>query len=283
MSLLTNVMEHALDDGYADAARSRGQYGTSRMPGTLRGKLFLGGGLLLAALVLTVGAVQVRASAPVAAQERQELIARVGTAQANADQVQQEIDKDRAQLKRLQQQAKADGAGDGGSTAQLQQLQLVTGVGAAYGPGIRLVLDDAVSAGTDGGDNPRTAAGFSDTGRVRDRDVQLVVNALWQSGAEGVAINGQRLTALSAIRAAGDAILVDNHPLVLPYTVDAIGGSGMESGFQQNVDGGVYLEQLKADYAIRYSISSEDRVDLPAAARSGLQYATPSGRGGATP
>lgn len=283
MSLLTNVMEHALDDGYADAARSRGQYGTSRMPGTLRGKLFLGGGLLLAALVLTVGAVQVRASAPVAAQERQELIARVGTAQANADQVQQEIDKDRAQLKRLQQQAKADGAGDSGSTAQLQQLQLVTGVGAAYGPGIRLVLDDAVSAGTDGGDNPRTAAGFSDTGRVRDRDVQLVVNALWQSGAEGVAINGQRLTALSAIRAAGDAILVDNHPLVLPYTVDAIGGSGMESGFQQNVDGGVYLEQLKADYAIRYSISSEDRVDLPAAARSGLQYATPSGRGGATP
>ncbi|MFC1444247.1 DUF881 domain-containing protein [Streptacidiphilus sp. N1-10] len=283
MSLLTNVMEHALDDGYADAARSRGQYGTSRMPGTLRGKLFLGGGLLLAALVLTVGAVQVRASAPVAAQERQELIARVGTAQANADQVQQEIDKDRAQLKRLQQQAKADGAGGSGSTAQLQQLQLVTGVGAAYGPGIRLVLDDAVSAGTDGGDNPRTAAGFSDTGRVRDRDVQLVVNALWQSGAEGVAINGQRLTALSAIRAAGDAILVDNHPLVLPYTVDAIGGSGMESGFQQNVDGGVYLEQLKADYAIRYSISSEDRVDLPAAARSGLQYATPSGRGGATP
>ena len=283
MSLLTNVMEHALDDGYAEASRRRGQYGTSRMPGTLRGKLALGGGLLLAALVLTVGAVQVRASAPVAAQERQELIARVGTAQANADQVQQEIDKDRAQLKQLQQQTKADGAGGSGSTAQLQQLQLVTGVGAAYGPGIRLVLDDAVSAGTDGGDNPRTAAGFGDTGRVRDRDVQLVVNALWQSGAEGVAINGQRLTALSAIRAAGDAILVDNHPLVLPYTVDAVGGSGMESGFQQNVDGGVYLEQLKADYAIRYSISSEDRVDLPAAARSGLQYATPSGRGGATP
>ena len=283
MFLLANVMEHALDDGYAEAARSRGQYGTSRMPGTLRGKLALGGGLLLAALVLTVGAVQVRASAPVAAQERQELIARVGTAQANADQVQQEIDRDRVRLKQLQQQVKADGAGSGGDTAQLQQLQLVTGVGAAEGPGIRVVLDDAASAGTDGGDNPRTAAGFGDTGRVRDRDVQLVVNALWQSGAEGIAINGQRLTALSAIRAAGDAILVDNHPLVLPYTVDAVGGGELEGGFQQNVDGGIYLDQLKADYAIRYSIGSEDRVDLPAAARSGLQYATPSGRGGATP
>jgi uncharacterized protein YlxW (UPF0749 family) len=283
MFLLTNVMEHALDDGYAEAARSRGQYGTSRMPGTLRGKLALGGGLLLAALVLTVGAVQVRASAPVAAQERQELIARVGTAQANADQVQREIDADRTRLEQLQQQAKADGAGSGGDTAQLQQLQLVTGVGAVVGPGIRVVIDDAMSAGTDGGDNPRTAAGFSDTGRVRDRDVQLVVNALWQSGAEGIAINGQRLTALSAIRAAGDAILVDNHPLVLPYTVEAVGGGELADGFQQDVDGGVYLNRLKADYAIRYSISSEDRVDLPAAARSGLQYATPSDRGGATP
>ncbi len=282
MFLLTNVMEHALDDGYAEAARSRGEYGSSRMPRSLRGKLFLGGGLLLAALVLTVGAVQVRASAPVAAQERQELIARVGTAQANADQVQQQIDKDRAQLKQLQQQAEAGGTG-AGDTSQLQQLQLVTGAGAAYGPGIQVTLDDAVSAGTDGGSNPRTAAGFSDTGRVRDRDVQLVVNALWQAGAEGVAINGQRLTSLSAIRAAGDAILVDNHPLALPYILDAVGGGALADGFRQNVDGGVYLDQLKADYAIRYSISSEDRVDLPAAARSGLQYATPSGRGGATP
>ncbi|MEY9841499.1 DUF881 domain-containing protein [Streptacidiphilus sp. EB103A] len=282
MSLLTNVMEHALDDGYADAARRRGRYGTSRMPGTLRGKLALGGGLLLAALVLTVGAVQVRASAPVAAKERQELIARVVTAQANADQVQQEIDRDRARQKQLQQQAKSNGTA-AEDTARLQLLQLVSGAGAAYGPGIRVVMDDAVSAGTDGGSNPRTAAGFSDTGRVRDRDVQLVVNALWQSGAEGIAINGQRLTALSAIRAAGDAILVDNHPLALPYQLDAVGGAGLADGFRQNVDGGVYLDQLKADYAIRFSISSEDRVDLPAAARSGLQYATPSGRGGATP
>jgi uncharacterized protein YlxW (UPF0749 family) len=252
------------------------------MPGTLRGKLALGGGLLLAALVLTVGAVQVRASAPVAAQERQELIARVGTAQANADQVQQEIDRDRARQKQLQQQAKSNGTA-AEDAAQLRLLQLVSGAGGAYGPGIRVFMDDAVSAGTDGGANPRTAAGFGDTGRVRDRDVQLVVNALWQSGAEGIAINGQRLTALSAIRAAGDAILVDNHPLALPYQVDAVGGDGLANGFQQNVDGGIYLDRLKADYAIRYSISSEDRVDLPAAARSGLQYATPSGRGGATP
>jgi uncharacterized protein YlxW (UPF0749 family) len=279
MSLLTSVIEHSLDDGYAEAARSHGRYGTSRMPTSLRGKVALAAGLALPALVLTVGAVQVRASAPVAAQERQELVARVGTAQANADQVQQDIDGLRSRVK---QQGKQPPAADP-DAGPVRQLGVLTGASAAEGRGFQVVLNDADTPDTGGGTDPRTASGFGNTGRVRDRDVQLVVNALWQSGAEGVAINGQRLTSLSAIRAAGDAILVDNHPLALPYTVQAIGGDQLASGFQENVDGGVYLAQLKIDYGIRYSMTGEDRVDLPAAARSSLLYAVPTGRGGATP
>jgi len=279
MSLLTSVIEHSLDEGYAEAARGRGQYGTSRMPTSLRGRVALAAGLMLPALVLTVGAVQVRASAPVAAQERQELIARVGTAQADADQVQQDVDALRSQVKQLGQQA---GAADP-AAAQVQQLGLVTGASAAEGPGLQVVLDDAPASDTGGGTNPRTASGFGNAGRVRDRDLQLVVNALWQSGAEGVAVNEQRLTSLSAIRAAGDAILVDNQPLVPPYKVLAIGGGSLADGFRQNVGGGVYLDQLKTDYGIRYSMTAEDRVDLPAAARSSLLYAVPAGRGGVTP
>ena len=279
MSLLTSVIEHSLDEGYAEAARRRGQYGTSRMPTSLRGRLALAAGLMLPALVLTIGAVQVRASAPVAAQERQELVARVGTAQANADRTQQDIDTLHAGIKKLKQQA---GAVDPGA-ARLAQLGLVAGTTAVEGRGLQVVLNDADTPDTGGGTNPRTASGFGNTGRVRDRDVQLVVNALWQSGAEGVAINGQRLTSLSAIRAAGDAILVDNRPLVLPYTVLAIGGGPLLGGFQQDVDGGVYLNRLKIDYGIQYSMTAEDRVDLPAAARGSLLYAVPAGRGGATP
>lgn len=277
MSLLTSVMEHSLDDGYAEAARRRGEYGTSRMPKSLRGKLALAAGLTLPALVLTIGAVQVRASAPVAAQERQELIARVGTARANADALQREVDGLRAQTQQLQQPP------TGQDAAQLDRLGLVSGTAAAYGPGLDLMLDDAAGTASGGGTDPRTAAGFGNNGRIRDRDLQLVVNALWQSGAEGIAISGQRLTQLSAIRAAGDAILVDNQPLALPYKVLAIGGPALLGAFQQQVEGGVYLNQLKINYHIRYSVTAQDRVDLPAAARSSLLYAVPSGRGGETP
>ena len=83
----------------------------------------------------------------------------------------------------------------------------------------------------------------TDIGRVRDRDLQRVINGLWESGAEAISINGQRLTALSAIRAAGDAILVDNRPLVPPYTVLAVGdGERLSRRFQNSADG-VYLHR----------------------------------------
>lgn len=119
---------------------------------------------------------------------------------------------------------------------------MLSGATEVHGPGIKLVVNDAKEASTGGdGTNPRETAGFSDTGRVRDRDLQRVANGLWASGAEAVSVNGQRLTALSAIRAAGDAILVDNRPLVPPYTVLAVGnGPRLSSDFQNSGDG-LYL------------------------------------------
>ena len=66
-------------------------------------------------------------------------------------------------------------------------------------------------------------AQHGDVSRVLDVDLQSVVNALWAAGAEAIAINGQRLTATSTIRAAGDAVLVDYRPVTSPYEVAAIG------------------------------------------------------------
>lgn len=141
---------------------------------------------------------------------------------------------------------------------------------------MKLVVNDAKEA-TQGGDgDPRETNGFSDTGRVRDRDMQRVVNGLWESGAEAVSINGQRLTALSAIRAAGDAILVDNKPLVPPYTVLAVGdGERLSTRFQNSADG-LYLHALQENYGIRTSISVDDDVRLSAAPSVIVRTAQPS-------
>ena len=72
-----------------------------------------------------------------------------------------------------------------------------------------------------------------DVSRVLDVDLQSVVNGLWAGGAEAVAVNGQRLTALTTIRAAGSAILVDFRPVTSPYEVSAIGPDDLERPVQR--------------------------------------------------
>ncbi|MFD4974154.1 DUF881 domain-containing protein [Streptomyces sp. NPDC058424] len=272
MSLITNVMDHSLDDGYAEAAARKKAVGESGMPKTVRAKLGLAGGLVLAGLVVTVGAAQARVAAPVVAKERQELIDRIDKETAAADELEGTVDKLRDDVNARQRQALRHTGGN----PQADLVSMLAGASEVYGPGMSLVVDDAKEADTGGGGNPRGASGFSDTGRVRDRDMQRVVNGLWQSGAEAVSINGQRLTALSAIRAAGDAILVDNKPLVPPYTVLAVGdGKRLSARFQDSPDG-LYLQALKDNYGIRTSISVESDLRLAAAPSVIVRTAQPS-------
>jgi uncharacterized protein YlxW (UPF0749 family) len=96
---------------------------------------------------------------------------------------------------------------------------------------------------------------------------------VWASGAEGVAVNGQRLTSLSAIRSAGQAILVDFRPLSPPYDVVAVGDS--KSMQRRLVDGfgGSYLQVLN-NYGIDYTVKTRGNVRLPAAAGLPVRYAT---------
>ncbi|MGW7267945.1 DUF881 domain-containing protein [Streptomyces sp. NPDC054842] len=272
MSLLNNVMDHSLDDGYAEAAARKKSEGAGGLPKTLRAKLGLAAGLVLAGLVVTVGAAQARVAAPVVAKERQELIDRIESETRTADKLESAVDTLRDDVSARQREAlKHDGGGD-----RAELVGILSGAVAVHGPGVRLVVDDAKDASSGGNGDPRETSDFSDTGRVRDRDMQRVVNGLWQSGAEAVTINGQRLTALSAIRAAGDAILVDNKPLVPPYTVLAVGdGKRLSTRFQNSADG-QYLHALHENFDIRTSIFVEDDVRLPAAPSVIVRTAEPS-------
>ncbi|MFK0048842.1 DUF881 domain-containing protein [Streptomyces sp. NPDC090741] len=269
MSLLTHVMDHSLDEGYAEASDRREADGTAGLPRTLKAKLALAAGLVLAAMVVTLGAAQARIAAPVLAKERQELIDRVQRADEHADGLERDIERLRENVASRQREALKQHGGDQG-----QLVALLSGATEVQGPGLKLVVDDAKGSSSGGGGKPRESAGFSDTGRLRDRDMQKIVNGLWQSGAEAVSINGQRLTALSAIRAAGDAILVDNRPLVPPYEVLAVGDKKrLGTAFQDSADG-QYLHALQENYGIRATLSPADELRLPAASSLTVRTAT---------
>jgi uncharacterized protein YlxW (UPF0749 family) len=272
MSLLTNVMDHSLDDGYAEAAARKKAAGDGGLPKTLRAKLGLAAGLVLAALVVTVGAAQARVAAPVVAKEREELVDRIDRETAAADQLEETVDKLRDDVSARQREAlKSTGDSDQG-----ELVGILAGAVEVHGPGVKLIVNDSKETASGGDGDPRGTSGFSDTGRVRDRDMQRVVNGLWESGAEAISINGQRLTALSAIRAAGDAILVDNKPLVPPYTVLAVGdGERLSTRFQDSADG-LYLHALQENFGIRTGISVQDDLRLPAAPSVTVRTARPN-------
>ncbi|MEI6404421.1 MAG: DUF881 domain-containing protein [Actinomycetes bacterium] len=142
---------------------------------------------------------------------------------------------------------------------RLDRLRTIAGFTAVTGAGIEIVLTDAPI-------DP-TAPDMSQTpGRVIDRDLQEVVNGLWQSGATAITINDRRLTATSAIRAAGSAILVNYRPLIAPYRIRAIAprADALAGRFRES-SAGLQLEQLHTSYGINWDLQTIGSVTLPGA------------------
>src|SRR5436189_127421 len=77
----------------------------------------------------------------------------------------------------------------------------IGGLAAMRGPGLKVTLDDSKL------DKP--PAGNVNDLVIHSQDVQAVVNALWQAGAEAVAINGQRLVGTSAVLCVGNTLLLN--------------------------------------------------------------------------
>jgi uncharacterized protein YlxW (UPF0749 family) len=274
MTLLTEVMERPLDPGYAAAAARRAERGDTSRPAARSPLTLLT--LVVVGVLLASAALQARGQTTAAKSERAQLVQEIqkldGAAarlqQSNAK-LQEQIEVERAQ--RLQQQAQ------GGLAQQVSRLGIATGALAVVGPGLVLQVNDAESVSdTSGVSDPRDDA-QADDGRVLDQDLQLLVNGLWSAGAEAVAVNGQRLSALSAIRSAGLAILVDYRPLSPPYRISAIGDPDTLRARFSNGAGGRDLQYLKDNFGIRASITSSKRLSLPASSGLDVRHAVPEG------
>jgi uncharacterized protein YlxW (UPF0749 family) len=148
---------------------------------------------------------------------------------------------------------------------EIAELEVVAGTQAVEGSGVEVTLDNAKDTS-----DPDTAS----LGVIYDRDIQAVVDALFASGAEAIAVNGERLTTRTAIREAGDAILVDYRPLAPPYHVDAIGPPDLKGTFLQTQTGTLY-ENWRQVYGLGFSVDARERLTLPSAAEPVVRYAEP--------
>jgi uncharacterized protein YlxW (UPF0749 family) len=118
---------------------------------------------------------------------------------------------------------------------------------------------------------------------VYAKDLRFVVNALWESGAEAVSINGKRLTTLSAIRFAGSAVIVDNRPLTRPYEITALGDPERFPTDFADGPGGSYLSTLRGSFGISVDTEVSDSLTVPAAVGLTTRFATTGDNGSLTP
>lgn len=155
---------------------------------------------------------------------------------------------------------------------EVQQQADGAGFTEVEGPGVTVSLDDA-PVPEDVTDLPDGTS--ADDYVVHQQDVEAVVNALWEGGAEAMQIMDRRLTSVSAVRCVGNVIILDGQVYSPPFTITAIGNP---ESLADSLDrsSGVQVYRQWADYiGLGWSVSDHESVVLPAASGpSTLSYAS---------
>ena len=247
--LLTLITEHSLDDDYREVAERRGTTDAGAPKG--RPAWVATAVVAVFGILVTTAAVQTSRNADTADAGRATLIARVQVERAALERQQAEIvDLQGANID-LEESRSDLAAAQRETTARLRRLQVATGYTPVTGPGVRIVLDDAPDGDV--------------TQVVRDEDLALLVDGLWSAGAEAIAINDQRLTALSAIRNVGPAVHVNSKPVNPPYTIQAIGDTlTLQSELLDSTHGQQFFD-LADDLGFEYTMENEPDLTLPSA------------------
>jgi uncharacterized protein YlxW (UPF0749 family) len=270
---LTDLFHHPLDPGYADAAARRAKVGPRTGWRRRTSRTITVVTLSTIGFLLVVAYRQTLADEPVRTQARAGLVEQVQRRQAETDRLQQRAERLRVEVAQLR-----DAALSGPDAARLRDLEAATGLAGVRGDGVVVRLADGPAPV----DAVTGKAGKPDQGRVLDGDLQDVANALWAAGAEAVAVNGQRLTATSTIRAAGGAILVDFRPVTSPYEVTAIGADDLERRFRDSPTARL-LRRLVSDYGMTVEVRRADDLTLPGASQLKLRFASTPPAPGSTP
>jgi uncharacterized protein YlxW (UPF0749 family) len=117
--------------------------------------------------------------------------------------------------------ADREDGGGGADDAALAALEKNAGTQKLKGEAVTVTLDDAppnATAKLPGYPEPQP-----DYLVIHQQDLQAVVNALWQGGAQGIKVMDQRLISTSAVRCVGNTLILQGRVYSPPYKITAIG------------------------------------------------------------
>jgi uncharacterized protein YlxW (UPF0749 family) len=271
-SLLRALLSEHLDPGYAAAADRRSRTAT---PQTARARVFswLWQALaaMLVATVFAAAVAQARSVEP-GVRSAQQLLARsVRSTEDTAARLSQRRSALSTRVDDVQRHALADNSEGRRLLTRLDALSLAAASTPIIGPGLTVTVTD-----------PGASPNLSDVSKQRvngsrqiilDRDLQLVVDSLWASGAEAISVGGVRIGPNVTIRQAGGAILVDNNPTSSPYTILAVGPPHSMRDVFDNSPGLQRLRLLAVSYGVGVTVNVSDGLSLPAGSVREVKFA----------
>jgi uncharacterized protein YlxW (UPF0749 family) len=274
VALLDAIVRDALDPSYAEAA-ARPQAAPKAGRNGRRRRTATGVALLAAVGALSGLAVFAQhKSVPEVGAARSALAGDAGERTREVKQLEQSLAADERQIAALTQQRLQSTSAGRALAAQAGLLSTALARTPTAGQGVTVTVTDVLSStAPDAGSRPQGELAGR-TGQVTDRDLQTVVNALWAAGARAIGVGGVRLGPQTAIRTAGQTILVEFKSLSSPYVVTAIGGAGLASAAQRSRP----LAALGAGPAGTHpgvAIQASSALTLPAASAGATGSARP--------
>ncbi len=234
------------------AGRWRSRTARRRGPGwrTLTPLAFVGAGALLVTSAVNSGGTDLRPGeyADLADLARQETSRvedlRAEVADLNAEVAELSADVDSQAVAELEELT-SDLAGPAGLTA-------------VEGPGLTITLQDAPEEiRAEAGDEVSNAI-------VHQQDIQAVVNALWQGGAEAMTLQGQRVITTTGIKCVGNTVLLHGVAYSPPYVISAIGDTdAMEASIAANPYIDAY-QQAVSRWELGWDLREEESITAPA-------------------
>jgi uncharacterized protein YlxW (UPF0749 family) len=267
-SLLRSLLSDHLDPGYAAAAQAKAGGAKRR---TWQAWTWQLAGALLIAVVFAAAVAQARSTAPGVRETQQVLAGSVKSAEAATNDI---TARRNALATQVDAERRSRLEGDERGQQLLGSLDAANFASAAMpviGPGLTITITD-----------PGMSEDLSDVSKERvagsqqvilDRDLQLIVNSLWVSGAEAVSVGGVRIGPNVTIRQAGGGILVDNQPISSPYVILAVGPPhAMQDVFDRS-SGLQRLRLLETSYGVGLNVSANDGLTLPAGSVRDINFA----------
>ena len=192
--------------------------------------------------------------------ERSPLVETTLRLQSQQDELKSRIVSLRTSIQEVEHQGAGSAAALGDLNDRLEEARIAAGLIALTGTGIVLRLEDSTEPVAPGGNESDYLAGAA--------DLRTVVGLLWQSGAEAIAINGERVVGATAIIDVGGAVLVNAAYIAGPYQLTALGPKDLFGRLSVAPGWEEFVRTRRGAFGIGISWAEPERVDIPAYAGS---------------